>query len=66
MLLNKIKKKKFTVGVIGLGYVGLPRALQFCDSNINVIGFDNDNKKVLKLKSLNFVITTALILMIRN
>ena len=44
MLLNKIKKKKFTVGVIGLGYVGLPRALQFCDFNINVIGFDNDNE----------------------
>ncbi len=59
MLLHKIKKKKFTVGIIGLGYVGLPRALQFCDFNINVIGFDNDNKKILKLKKNQSYLTNV-------
>ena len=39
--------------------MGLPRALQFCDSNINVIGFDNDNKKVLKLKKNQSYLTNV-------
>ena len=46
MLFDKIKKKKIKVGVIGLGYVGLPRAIQFCNKNIQVYGIDNDFKKV--------------------
>ena len=29
MLINKIKRKKFNVGIIGLGYVGLPRSFNF-------------------------------------
>ena len=45
MLFDKIKKK-IKVGVIGLGYVGLPRAIQFCNKNIQVYGIDNDFKKV--------------------
>ena len=28
---DKFIKKKFTVGIIGLGYVGLPLALTFCE-----------------------------------
>jgi len=36
--------------VIGLGYVGLPLALAFCDSGEEVIGFDTDPKKIEKLK----------------
>lgn len=41
---------KFKVGVIGLGYVGLPRVIQFCKKNIPTIGFDIDKKKILNLK----------------
>jgi UDP-N-acetyl-D-glucosamine dehydrogenase len=44
-LLQKIASKSATVGVIGLGYVGLPLALLFEESGFPVIGFDIDPKK---------------------
>jgi UDP-N-acetyl-D-glucosamine dehydrogenase len=44
-LLEKISSKSATVGVIGLGYVGLPLALLFEESGFPVIGFDVDPKK---------------------
>ena len=37
---------KYDVGVIGLGYVGLPLAIQATDSNLNVYGYDIDEDKV--------------------
>jgi UDP-N-acetyl-D-glucosamine dehydrogenase len=48
-LVQKIKKNKFKVGIIGLGYVGLPLALEFSIKNIQVIGFDLDAGKVRKI-----------------
>jgi len=35
-----------TVGVVGLGYVGLPLSLAFAESGFKVLGFDSDPKKV--------------------
>jgi UDP-N-acetyl-D-glucosamine dehydrogenase len=37
------------IGIVGLGYVGLPLALQFVRSGVAVIGFDIDQNKVNKL-----------------
>lgn len=51
LLIEKIKDKKVKVGIIGLGYVGIPLALQFCEENINVLGFDIDETKVEKLNN---------------
>ena len=48
---RKIKDKKFTVGVLGLGYVGLPLAREFASSGLKVVGFDIDEKKVRALNS---------------
>jgi len=45
-LLGKIEARKDVVGVIGLGYVGLPLAQEFTRSGVKVIGFDVDAKKV--------------------
>ena len=45
-LLNKIEQKKAIVGVVGLGYVGLPLLMEFVEEGINTIGFDIDQKKV--------------------
>jgi len=45
-LLEKIKNKQALVGIIGLGYVGLPLVLRFCEVGFNVLGFDTDPKKV--------------------
>jgi UDP-N-acetyl-D-glucosamine dehydrogenase len=49
-IIKKIKEKKAKIGIIGLGYVGLPLAIEFCSSGFQVIGFDTDKKKVEMLK----------------
>jgi UDP-N-acetyl-D-glucosamine dehydrogenase len=50
VLLQKIKSKKATVGIIGLGYVGLPLVDVFHEEGFHVTGFDIDEKKVQMLK----------------
>src|SRR3972149_5819662 len=49
-LIQKIEKKEAIVGVIGLGYVGLPLVLRFCEEGFRILGFDVDPKKVAMLK----------------
>ena len=44
-----ISKKKVRIGIIGLGYVGLPLALLFAKKGFKIFGFDNDNKKFLSM-----------------
>ena len=48
-LLDSIETRNATVGVIGLGYVGLPLVLLFWESGFRVIGFDVDAKKTAAL-----------------
>tara|TARA_Y100001958_G_C21230873_1_gene556610 strand:+ start:789 stop:2102 length:1314 start_codon:yes stop_codon:yes gene_type:complete len=50
-LKNKILSKKAVVGIIGLGYVGLPLAIQCTLSKFKTIGFDIDDTKVQCLKN---------------
>ena len=45
-LLNKIEKKEITVGVVGLGYVGLPLAVEKAKAGFKTIGFDVQEEKV--------------------
>ena len=45
-MLEKIKNRKIRIGIIGLGYVGLPLATQFAKSGFNVLGMDKDAKKI--------------------
>jgi UDP-N-acetyl-D-glucosamine dehydrogenase len=45
-LLAKIKNRQALVGIIGLGYVGLPLVLRFCEVGFPVLGFDTDANKV--------------------
>jgi UDP-N-acetyl-D-glucosamine dehydrogenase len=44
-LLDSIRERRATVGVIGLGYVGLPLVLIFAEAGFTVIGFDIDPRK---------------------
>ena len=44
--IDLILKKKARIGIIGLGYVGLPLALLFAKKGFKIFGFDNDNKKI--------------------
>jgi UDP-N-acetyl-D-glucosamine dehydrogenase len=48
-LLEKITSHRATIGIIGLGYVGLPLVLRFGEEHFQVIGFDVDPEKVTKL-----------------
>ncbi len=48
-LLDKFKTRQALVGVIGLGYVGLPLVLRFLEVGFRVLGFDTDPQKVEKL-----------------
>lgn len=46
MTLQKIKEKKARIGIIGLGYVGLPLAIEFCKTGFQVTGLDIDQEKI--------------------
>jgi UDP-N-acetyl-D-glucosamine dehydrogenase len=48
-LLHKLRQRQALVGVIGLGYVGLPLVLRFLEEGFAVLGFDTDPAKVEKL-----------------
>jgi UDP-N-acetyl-D-glucosamine dehydrogenase len=50
-LLNKIKSKEAVLGVVGLGYVGLPLSIRFAECGFAVSGFDIDQKKVSRVNS---------------
>jgi UDP-N-acetyl-D-glucosamine dehydrogenase len=50
-LLARLKKKNFTAAVIGLGYVGLPLAVEYAGAGISVIGIDVDGSKVRALRA---------------
>ncbi len=46
VLLQKIQDRKATVGIIGLGYVGLPLAVEFAKGGFKVIGYDVSERVV--------------------
>ncbi len=50
-LKQKIKQKDITFGVVGLGYVGLPLAVDFAAAGFRVIGIDVDQNKVDKVNA---------------
>ncbi|MGC9000828.1 nucleotide sugar dehydrogenase [Caldisericum sp.] len=52
-LKTKILNKEAKIGVIGLGYVGLPLAMEFAKNGYKVIGFDTDREKVNALLNGN-------------
>ncbi len=49
LLLEKITDNTEVVGIIGLGYVGLPLAVGFAQAGVKVIGFDKSPEKVEKI-----------------
>src|SRR3990172_3232890 len=50
-LLNRINERSALIGIVGLGYVGLPLVLRFCEEGFNVLGFDIVREKADKLNS---------------
>jgi hypothetical protein len=50
-IIRKIKAYQAVVGIVGLGYVGLPLMLRFTEVGFPVLGFDIDEAKVDKLNN---------------
>jgi len=50
-LLERIASRKAVVGIVGLGYVGLPLTLRFAEVGYRVLGFDIDRAKVEALNA---------------
>ncbi|HRI31832.1 MAG TPA: hypothetical protein PLQ21_09895, partial [Candidatus Kapabacteria bacterium] len=49
-LLSRIRSEDIVIGVVGLGYVGLPLAVEFAMKGIRTIGIDIDNRKISALQ----------------
>src|SRR5438067_6824815 len=50
-IINLIKDRRARVGVIGLGYVGLPLATEFAGQGLSVVGFEVDEKKAAEINA---------------
>jgi UDP-N-acetyl-D-glucosamine dehydrogenase len=50
-LIERLKNKNAKIGIVGLGYVGLPLMIRYSEVGYKVIGFDIDNYKVDKLNN---------------
>ena len=50
-IIKNIKKRKTNIGILGLGYVGLPLAIRFSEEKFKVFGFDIDAEKIQMLNA---------------
>ena len=48
-LLERLHNREASIGIVGMGYVGLPLAVEFAEAGFNVIGLDVDSSKVDRL-----------------
>ena len=51
ILLDRIRQREAHVGIIGLGYVGLPLAVEFARQGLHVTGFDVDASKAAQINA---------------
>ncbi len=59
-LLDKIRSRKARTGVIGLGYVGLPLAIEFAHAGFRAVGIDVDQRKVDAVNAgQSYIVDTA-------
>ena len=67
---HKFSSREAVIGIFGLGYVGLPLALRFCESGLRVIGFDVDPAKAKKIKAgksyINYIPDAAIAAAIKS
>jgi UDP-N-acetyl-D-glucosamine dehydrogenase len=55
-LLQRIADKRARIGIIGLGYVGLPLAVEFARAGFHVVGYDVDERKTSALnKGVSYI-----------
>ena len=49
-LIKKLQEKKAKIGVLGMGYVGMPLAVVFAEKGFTVLGIDPDTRKLETFK----------------
>jgi UDP-N-acetyl-D-glucosamine dehydrogenase len=55
-LIKKLKDKEARIGILGLGYVGLPLAVVFAEAGFHVTGIDPDSRKIDSLtKGISYI-----------
>lgn len=55
-ILSKIENNQFVVGIVGLGYVGLPLAVSFASKQVKVLGFEKSATKAEKVnQKINYI-----------
>ena len=50
-LIDRLRSRGARLGVVGLGYVGLPLAIEFANAGFSTVGFDLDEQKVRRIMS---------------
>jgi UDP-N-acetyl-D-glucosamine dehydrogenase len=50
-LYNRLSNKEAVIGVVGLGYVGLPLAMEYAEQGFKTLGIDLNTERVLRLNS---------------
>src|SRR5688572_11865330 len=58
-LISRFATRDATVGVIGLGYVGLPLICRFAEAGFRTIGFDIDPDKIAAIKAGHAYLSTV-------
>ena len=53
-LIEKINRRDAVVGIVGLGYVGLPLVVAFAEAGFKVVGVDVDAKKVANVNPVSY------------
>jgi len=56
-LSKKIETKNAQIGIIGMGYIGIPLSLEFSRKGYSITGFDKDNKRVTKINNGEQIMT---------
>ena len=52
-LLGRLQSRQARIGVVGLGYVGLPLSVEFARSGLTAVGIDLDSRKVSAIQQGN-------------
>jgi UDP-N-acetyl-D-glucosamine dehydrogenase len=50
-LINKLNEKSAIIGIVGLGYVGIPLAIRYAEAGYKVLGFDIDPEKIERISN---------------
>ena len=63
-LINKLNDKTAVIGIVGLGYAGIPLALRYAEAGYKVLGLDIDSEKIKNISSKNMIALSSVQIML--